>query len=242
MTVLTNTFEGGTNGSNVTVANSGGASGTPFAVVVLGTGATITYTTAWKTQGTVGCAINLGSSGSSYLRLDTSEPGSRGVMRRPLIIPSSPTGTIVLMQLKSLTSDVLMANVNLLTTRTIRIAPSAVILTASESPVLDLNTIYWIELACTSGTTTSNGRLEIRITKDSDGSVVHTYDTGATVNTGIEAPGHYRFSGFSTASSGWTTDYLDELRVGIQASGWLGALATATLGTITVTWDGSTWR
>lgn len=62
---LSNSFEGGTNGTAITPANSGGASGTAFPIVTAGTGATVTYSSVNPAHGTLCGLSTVGSTGAS---------------------------------------------------------------------------------------------------------------------------------------------------------------------------------
>jgi hypothetical protein len=59
-----NTAEGGTQGTSVTAANSGGGSGNPFSVVSKGAGAALVYSTAADAHGVLGYSMT-GSSGTA---------------------------------------------------------------------------------------------------------------------------------------------------------------------------------
>lgn len=225
MAIFTNTFakpSGAVNGDAITAANSV-AGGTAFAVLPTITGGSYVYTAT-------GGAINLGST-VGYFRLDANDGTGRIVMRRPLNFPATPTQSLVLMQQRALTTDSMLGNLNLMTNRAIRIGAgsSGTILAASESTVLNTNTQYFLELACTPGTTTTNGRIEYRIT-DSNDVEVDSYDTGATVNANTVDGGHGRFGGFS-ATTGFTQDKFDgAVRLGFLPAGqWLGPVGTTSL-------------
>ena len=61
MATVTNSFEGGTNGTAITTANSGGASGNAFDNTFLGTGATITYDNTHIAHGNLAFAAAAGA-------------------------------------------------------------------------------------------------------------------------------------------------------------------------------------
>jgi PKD repeat protein len=177
-----------------------------------------------------GGAINLGSS-VGYFRLDANDGTGRIVMRRPLKLPATPTVFLPVMQQRAPATDALLANLNVMTNRAIRIGvgSAATILPASESAVLAVSTQYFVELAVTPGTTTTNGRVEYLIT-DSNNVTVDSYDTGATVNTGTVEGGRARFGGYA-ATAGFTQDTFDgAVRVGFLPAGqWIGPLGATTL-------------
>jgi hypothetical protein len=216
MTILTNNFalpSGAAVGDAITAANSV-AGGTAFTVLPSITGGSYNYRSG-------GGEIRLGST-SGYFRLDTAEGGTRLVMRRPFWLQAAPTATTTIMQMRD-GSDTLVGNVVLMTNRALRCGPGATIVAASESSVLAINTQYFVEFAVTAGTTTSNGRVEMRITDTDNVQYGDAYDSGAVVNTGTAAPAHCRFGGFS-AMTGWTLDRFDgPVRIGPLAAGqWIG--------------------
>lgn len=68
MTLLSNSFEGGTNGTSITHANSGGTSGTAFDFVTVGTGGTCQYSNTQAAHGSLSCNVATGSTatGTSF--------------------------------------------------------------------------------------------------------------------------------------------------------------------------------
>jgi hypothetical protein len=58
---LTNSFEGGTDGATITAAGSGGASGSAFDSVFIGTGDTLAYSAALAAHGTLGLQVAVGT-------------------------------------------------------------------------------------------------------------------------------------------------------------------------------------
>lgn len=63
-----NTFEGGSDGTAVSTANSGGASGDAFTVTAVGTGASIVYDAASAKAGLLGAKLVTGTAGNTYLQ------------------------------------------------------------------------------------------------------------------------------------------------------------------------------
>ena len=57
MTTLTNSFEGGTNGTGITAANSGGASGNAFDNVLGQFGGTVTYSSTVAAHGSLSAKV-----------------------------------------------------------------------------------------------------------------------------------------------------------------------------------------
>lgn len=63
----TNNAEGGSNGSAVTAANSGGASGTAWNAVILNGASTLTYSSAWAHDGALSYALITDATATAYL-------------------------------------------------------------------------------------------------------------------------------------------------------------------------------
>lgn len=220
MADLANGFEGQTNGTTATPANSA-ASGDAFATIFSNgavANSALVYSTAAAVYGTMGCRITL-AAGASYARFDESVGTGRRVMTRTVKIPSSgaPTAEFVLMRADA--GGTLMADIRVISTGVFRVAPQGASMSASASPAVSANGTYLLQYAVTPGTTTSNGRVEYRVINPSNGSVIHTYDSGTTVNTGTANQTRARFGGEITGK-GWTVDDLDAVGFYTMASGW----------------------
>ena len=66
MTVVTNSFEGGTNGTTITAGNSGGASGNPFDSVSVGSGGTLSFSNAQAALGTLSALAQTTTAAATY--------------------------------------------------------------------------------------------------------------------------------------------------------------------------------
>lgn len=70
MTDFTNTNEGGTNGVQVSVANSGGFSGDPYAAVSNGAGGSVTYSSTAAIRGGISVLMTQPSALTNYVQID----------------------------------------------------------------------------------------------------------------------------------------------------------------------------
>ena len=101
-----NTFEGGTNGANLTVAGSGGASGDAFDTIVVnnaaknGGGPAVQYLTAAAIQGALGLRITT-QAATSYVRWSDPTPGARGVARLPFYFNGNPSAQLDLATIRA---------------------------------------------------------------------------------------------------------------------------------------------
>ena len=233
-----NTFEGGTNGSAITVTNSGGTSGTAWgAIVANGAGVTssanIIYSSTAAQSGSLGCRITLDAS-SSYLRVDADTTMTNRVFfRLKTTYPGPATSSIN-------TMAVLMAG----TVRTVSLVvgtdgkpfftltnSGTYFAACKPSTALTAGSKYTFEIVVGKATAAGNtdGELGFRIL-DSAGTVIHTYS--GTGNTGIADYTAVRFGG-ATNTLGWTTLDIDDTSFGDLASGWPTAI-TSTSTTVSV--------
>ncbi len=226
MAIYTNTFEGGADGDAITVANSGGVSGTAWGVAPQppsGSGNQWVYATAAALEGSTRGAQRTLDTASGYLRGDDPSPGSRGGLRRPFYYPSAPSVTATICQIRG-AGDELMAGAIISTGGFVVLTygTTAINYGASNSPTLTPGQWYWLELIVTRETGSGgNGRVELKVDTLGGGGF-HAYDTGATLTTGAINPARYRFGGFSN-TTGWTYDRMDNVRWGGIPSGWIGS-------------------
>lgn len=94
MTVLVNSFEGGTNGTTITTGNSGGGSGNAFDTVTIPGGSTVTYSNTVSAHGTLSSAVATTTDTSSlYVQWDVSEGTQTTIyFRAYCYLPASSSG------------------------------------------------------------------------------------------------------------------------------------------------------
>jgi fibronectin-binding autotransporter adhesin len=74
---LTNTFEGGSDGTTITTGNSGGTSGSAFGFINIPTSAAVTYSAANAGRGSLGASVSIGATtGQVYLQYTSAILGS----------------------------------------------------------------------------------------------------------------------------------------------------------------------
>lgn len=229
MTIKTNTFEGGTPSGVVSVANSGGASGDAWDIILLNNSSApsgnsnCVYSTAAAVQGTLGCRITL-QAAASYLRWNVSEVATRFVARRSFKMPSLPSASTTLLQISNGSITFLYVD----TTGKIGVDRGGFVTGSLTASALSAGVQYWLELAMVKETGGGgNGQIEYKIF-DNSGGVVATYASAANKSTGTGDASQYRFGGATTAS-GWTYDDLDTCRCGPVAGTdtWIGPIANA---------------
>lgn len=227
MAYFYNTFEGGIDGQNISVANSGGASGNPWGHVFINGasapagGDNIKYSSAAAFNGSMGCAIVAGAV-NNYLRWNDAAGGTRGVVRCPIKMDSAITNLYVgaVAGIYNTTSRVGAICVRGTGTGYRISAMNALSADPAASRwTATLGVLYWAELAITKGTTTSDGVLELKVFA-TDG-VTELWSWASTAeNTGTANVDHARF--ISTAEAPLV---LDDLQFDSdKPSGWLGPL------------------
>jgi len=230
---LSNRFTAGTPGATITQGsggNSGGVSGDYFNFVQSGTAApAFTSTLPWG-AGKMGALL----AGGGYLRWNNTATQDRVVARVPLYFTANPASDFPFIQFRS-SGGVACGDIAVLTggnAGKVAIRPAFAYHAPSlTSTALSTNTLYWVEVAITKGTTTANGRMEYVIYDSTGtGTPLFTYDSGATVNTSVNRAEEVRFTGGASGTSVYYTD----LRAKSLASGWIGGFGasapTATCG------------
>lgn len=231
MTRFHNSFEGGTSGSNLIVSTSGGTSGDAFTgalsnnAAVGGSGnANVTYQSAAALAGSLGLRITLTAS-TSYVYWQDASGGTRGVMRFPLKISANPSATTTVGILRNSSGS--MAYLQVLTSGVLRAYNAGNTALSGSDYTLTVATQYWVELAATAGTTTSDGRIEVRVLASDGTTQLAAWDSGAATNTGTTNAYLARF-GVATTTSGWSSMDLDEIQFDSDlASGWIGPYVAA---------------
>lgn len=210
MALKQNSAEGGSNGTTVTTANSGGASGTPFDLVSIGSGGSIAYSTTEAMHGTCSiCVANaagvltyFGFSGYSatqlvtrfYVRFDTL-PGANGPVRLCDIRTGSTSVTRVVVD----TGNHLVLQTNNGGTTLKVFSP------------LSVGTWYRIEVATTNGT--SAGTISMDYYLGDSTTPVETGYATTSANTGTTANLTQVYYGSAAGPAAALTLYLDDIAV-----------------------------
>jgi fibronectin type 3 domain-containing protein len=212
--LLANSFEGGTNGTAVTAANSGGASGNALNAVSCSAG-TVTYSTASAAHGSVSALASPGT-GLCYVQWSKSiTPTNEAYGRAYLNLSANPAGAFVLLKATdaSFGRDI---QVNLSKTGKLSILDAAGTTQATFTNSVPLNSwvrLEWHVIAAASGT------VELRMYAGDSATPIESHlVTG--VNTGTTI-GAYQLGALSSVSGGLgATIGIDDLAYG--TSGWLG--------------------
>lgn len=207
--VFHNTFDGGTESGQITVGNSGGASGDPFTDIiwnnasVAGSGVPqLVYSAAAASQGVRGCMGSVVASTIDYFRKDDPSPaGTRGSIRLTFTysgIPSALTGQCHIRSASALMGALSINNAgkvvmqNAAGTSVTASTSSATVSGKINAGVLVSGRKYVLVGAATAGTTTSNGTLAWRLYDHATGTLIDSW-TSSTENAGTANPAVGRF-------------------------------------------------
>lgn len=96
MTVLLNSFEGGTSGTALTTGNTGGASGNAFDAISVGAAATLAFSNAQAAHGTLSCQVAIGGTSTTALAEWTTSMGTQATVwyRLYLYFTGNPSATV----------------------------------------------------------------------------------------------------------------------------------------------------
>jgi hypothetical protein len=228
ITSFTNTFEGGTNGTTLTNANSGGASGMELISIANNAGTTLTFSNV-QARGTLSFCINFAVLAAGY-GIWNWVSSIRSVFRFYYYAEEYDTNFFEVIQTRN--SSAIMAKIGL--TNSVNGTQVFVIQNAAAASViaspypLQPNHWYRVEMAVTKGTTTSNGRIEFAYYDKDSSAAIYTADTGTTTNTGTTDFATIRVGSSNGPTSYPVVAYYDDLAVQELASGFIGPSVTAT--------------
>jgi RHS repeat-associated protein len=218
---LANSAEGGTNGTTVTVANSGAGSGDPFNVVTRGTGAALTFATAAAKHGSLGYSLTATSGTTTALTWNGYNATSAAVRFYYNPGATLPSTTVRLLDVRNSSGTaarILMTSSNQLIVQntagtTLKTFPTA----------LSTNTWYRIELGVSISATAATVNAAY-YPGDSTTPVDTAYST-STANTGTT--NITTISIGDTTSGTWAgTEYLDDLAIQPGTTSYIGPVPT----------------
>lgn len=220
-TTLTNGLEGITpSGTTVTSGNSGGASGSAFDVVQVGSGTTVASDSAHPAHGILGLKIATGAtSTTAYVAWTTSMGTKTTTFKRAyLYFTAAPAANVrVLNFVGAATSR---GNV-LATTAGKMIFTNAAGGTVLTSAAFPLNAVFRLEVKFTGDASAGQWEYKIWNSPDSNGTPDDTQTSAANLNTGGTTD-TYRF-GVGTALANAGPYWMDD--VGLSDTAYLGPAA-----------------
>jgi hypothetical protein len=217
MPLLTNSFEGGTNTVTISAANSGGASGTAFDVVTIGTGATATFDTAHAAHGTLaGNITTTATSSQDFLSWTTAMGTQTQVWLRVYCYFTANPG-VGLNLYRSLATAALSAGLQLTATGKLRSLDSAGATVQTMTNSVALNAWFRVEAMILTSATV--GQVEVKLFNTPDSTTpTETITSSANLNTGANM-NTYRF-GNTVSAANMGPFWMDDL--GLSTTGYIG--------------------
>lgn len=203
MTSWANNFNGIASGTAPTSGNSGGVSGTAFTIVAAPTSGTMTADSAAAFEGATGLRLVYPetAAGNGYVAWSISG-GTVGVRIsgsfwfRFSALPAA---------LSSIATAAGASTVRLTASGQIGIYDTSNVQKAASTAVTAGTWVY-VQWATTAGTTTANGRLELRVTTTTGTQLVN-YDSGATQNTNTATIATIYHGRTISSTAAFTADY-----------------------------------
>lgn len=226
MASLSNTFEGGTNGTSVSNSNSGGGSGDVFDGVSIPASSTLTFTTTAAMNGALGMtATTTAANLAPYAQWSNIVAATRQVMAFSFKMPALPTSTTYIAVFRNATGVAATVGINDTGRLSIYNTTGAQVTATEMTNPLVVNTAYRIEMAVNPGTTTSTGSATLAYYPLASSTATQSLST-TTSNFGSAEIDKARFG--RVAASAWVGSvHFDDVRVKDLASGWIGPVSAA---------------
>lgn len=217
MTVLLNSFEGGTSGTSVSSGNSGGLSGNAFDSVTIGTGATVAYDNTHPAHGFLGCKIaTSGTSAAALLTWSTSMGSQTTIWYRVDCYFTANPSVAARIFRASQTAANLCAGVDITTAGKVQVFDANNTQITISTATIPLNQPFRVEGFITGNLTT--GQTESKLFKTLDSTTADDVQTSAATFNTRGAPDTFSF-GVPTTASVIGPYWIDD--VGISSTGYL---------------------
>lgn len=234
MTVLENTFEGGTNSIAVSAANSGGASGNAFDAVFVGSNASLKYDDAEMAHGLLSARVDTGASAvSAYMQWDQASLGDNGEFyeRWYFRLAALPASTRYIREWRNSTSGTTICRMQVTSAGNLRMEDSALANIFNAGINITDDVWYRIEVHVV----VSTGQAEMKI--------FTVIDSATPADTQSSAPGFtFGAATCNRSRAGWLSSAanLPHLWVddwAFSTVGWIGPAVTVKLDTDVATSD-----
>lgn len=219
MTIKTWNAEGGTTGTDLTLANSS-SSGDALAALVINTalvnggGAGVQYLTAAALQGALGLRI-VPAAGTTYVRwLDASVTSmTLGCRYRFRLNGTSVSTNLMTLHSIRTAADGNCGDLTVSTGRALQARNASSAIIAGQTYVLTVGVDYEVEEYRTVDTATT-GRVKYKLYLAGETTPVFDFDSGAVVNLGTVQPAQLRLGCITTSTTGITSVDYDALTMG----------------------------
>jgi hypothetical protein len=222
MVARTNSAEGGTNGTGVTTGNSGGASGTAWELVNLGTGGAIAFSNVTPKEGSLCYLCTPASSQQQFLRW-TEAAADSAMLSVYIRFATLPGATSYYLALRSTSAQTCQMTISSTGRVAVQDAASTVLSTSAVGEVITIDTWYRLELRGVKGTTSSNGTIQAAFYLGDSTTAIWSYSS-ATVDAGTAQIVNTRIGRSSSGVADTTPYRLDALQF------WTGTDTPAALG------------
>lgn len=223
MALIVNTAEGGSNTTGVTAANSGGASGTAFAVDPTLNGGAITFSNEQPSHGSLGYKVV--RSGTTQCYIDwTNTTASTLAFRGYFYFDNLPAGGTSFVSFRTSGGGTHRASLVVNNLGVVFITNTSETVVFTSGGTLSVDTLYRIE-AVVQTPTTATGSMDLRIyAGDSTSPIanVSTVVTGANFGTDV---GRIRI-GANSAGNNWSQWYFDSIAWQDATTTFLGPVST----------------
>ncbi len=216
---VSNSFEGGTNGTTISAANSGGSSGTAFDTVTIGAGATLAFDSTRAAHGGLSAKVATGGSAQSMVQWTTAVGTQTEVWGRVYVyFTAVPSPAVKLLRFFNGASQAGAINVN--------ISGFLVLLDATNTQVavgsVAVTTGAWARIEFHVLANATTGAIEAKLFNTADGTTVSELVSATNKNTN-SALTDYRF-GQTTAVASVGPFWMDDLQ--INNTGWPGPVGS----------------
>lgn len=225
-------FDHGTDGANISVANSaGGEDATSLTHILInnasvpGGNSNVIYSAEAAVDGPLGCRMFLAAA-ATYVRVDHTPTGTRWGQRASFDVPAGAlTGTVDIMSVRHSAGFIASARLSTDKKPVIAVGSGPFEIAGSKPAAALAPGRYFFAYAFTleSAASAADATVEIQIIRASDNVVMHTW-TSSAQSTGTAVPAQWRFGGSST-STGLASVDIDSCEFGALPAGQFGRIS-----------------
>jgi hypothetical protein len=222
---LTNNLEGGTDGTTITTVNSGGASGNAFDNVVIGTGATATYSATHAAHGGLGLAVSTGSTAATALCRWDSSLGVQTTLygRTYLYVTGAPSSSDSVIEFQNASAS--RGGIQITTGLQWLVQDAAFATLYTSTHIIPIG--QWVRVEWEIVFSATAGQAIVNYYESFDSTTpTETFTSSTTQNFGAGCD--TMIFGWSTAHSNQPLLYFDDL--GVSTVGFLGPVVTGSSG------------
>lgn len=222
MTLKQNSFEGGTNGSNITGGTSGGVSGDAFTLVAgVGGSNTVTWSNTHPAHGSLGAKITGVAGGSPALVWSLPASTSQVALRAYFYMTALPPAFTTVLAVSNSTKFASVVYIE--PTGKVRVDNNAGVSTYEPATTLAINTLYRFEHRVAHGASSTTGTIKFDVYAGDSTSALMTFTT-STTDMGTTDFTNVQY-GLPGGESTWTF-YVDDVAVQDGTTTAIGPVAS----------------